>query len=317
MNYNFSDLSPTQFEDLVIHLCYELFGIGAETFAVGPDGGKDSRFEGTAEMYPSKASPWDGITVIQAKHTNLYNRKFTDSDFFSPDSDSSIINKEIEKIKKLIKDENLNNYIIFTNRKLPGTSVDIIKKHISNKTKLSTKNIGLVGIEIMENLFKRFPHVPKAVELNPYDMPLNIEPDDLAEVIMSIKAALPEIKKKVLTPNLYRTDFFKKNELNNLGNDYANVILKKMGDFYEIEDFLSMPENDEYQQKYMETVDELNAKICIYKRENHYFDDVIEKTIELIICRDSDCKKNKALTRAMVYYMYYKCDIGESYVVIT
>ncbi|MBF4371430.1 hypothetical protein EAY04_25930, partial [Vibrio anguillarum] len=101
---------------------------------------------------------------------------------------------------------------------------------------------------------------------------------------------------------------------NNLTSGYSGAILKKMGDFYAIEDFLSMPDNDEHQQKYIETAEELHAKICIYKRDHHSFDQVIEKTIELIIDRDNDCRRNKALTRAMVYYMYYKCDIGENYV---
>lgn len=34
--------------------------------------------------------------------------------------------------------------------------------------------------------------------------------------------------------------------------------------------------------------------------------------IELLIARDSDLHKNKKLTRIMVYYMYYNCDIGDS-----
>ncbi|MCW8348993.1 restriction endonuclease [Vibrio sp. ZSDZ65] len=314
MNYNYADLSPTQFEHLVIHLCGELFGIGAETFSDGPDGGRDSRFEGMAQLYPSMARPWDGLTVIQAKHTISYNSKFSDPDFFSPDSESATITLEVKKIKKLIDEDGLNNYIIFSNRKLPANINEKIKKYLSQETGLPKENIGLIGTEAMGLLFKRFPHIAKAVDLNPYDVPLSIQPDDLADVIVSIKDALPAIKKKNIEPNLKRTDFSKKNELNSLTNGYAGAILKKMGDFYAIESFLSMPDNEEHQQKYIETADELHAKICIYKKDHHSFDQVIEKTIELIIDRDNDCRRNKALTRAMVYYMYYKCDIGENYV---
>ncbi|ATC60357.1 ABC-three component system protein [Vibrio anguillarum] len=314
MNYNYADLSPTQFEHLVIHLCEELFGMGAETFSDGPDGGRDSRFEGLAQMYPSTSRPWDGLTVIQAKHTISYNNKFSDPDFFSPDSESATITAEAKKIKKLIDEDGLNNYIIFSNRKLPANINEKIKKYLSDETGLAKENIGLIGTERMGTLFKRFPHIAKTVDLNPYDVPLLIQPDDLAEVIVSIKDALPAIKKKDIEPNLERIDFEQKNELNNLTSGYSGAILKKMGDFYAIEDFLSMPDNDEHQQKYIETAEELHAKICIYKRDHHSFDQVIEKTIELIIDRDNDCRRNKALTRAMVYYMYYKCDIGENYV---
>lgn len=98
MNYNYSDLSPTQFEHLVILLCYELFGMGAETFSDGPDGGRDSRFEGLAQLYPSTNRPWDGLTIIQAKHTISYNNKFNDPDFFNPESESATITVEAKKI---------------------------------------------------------------------------------------------------------------------------------------------------------------------------------------------------------------------------
>ncbi|EHD0091706.1 hypothetical protein AB4S96_000108 [Vibrio vulnificus] len=314
MNYNYSDLSPTQFEHLVIHLCEELFGMGTETFSDGPDGGRDSRFEGLAQMYPSTTRPWDGLTVIQAKHTISYNSKFSDPDFFNPDSSSATITNEVQKIKKLIDEDGLTNYIIFSNRRLAANINEKIKTYLSNETGLTKENIGLIGIESMGTLFRRFPHITKSVDLNPYDVPLSIDPNDLAEVIVSIKDALPNIKKSQVEPNLDRTEFKQKNELNNLTDGYSKAILKKLADFTTIEDFLSMPENEEHQEKYMETAEELHAKICIYKQDHHSFDQVIEKTIELILNRDNDCKRNKTLTRAMVYYMYYKCDIGENYV---
>lgn len=314
MSYNYSDLSPIQFESLVIHICYELFGMGAETFADGPDGGRDSRFEGLAQCYPSTSRGWDGLTVIQAKHTINYNSKFSDSDFFSTRSETATITVEAKKIKKLIENDGINNYIIFSNRKLPANISEKIKTYLSDETGLPKENIGLIGIEAMANYFRRFPHITKTVDLNPFDTPLNIQPDDLAEVIVSIKEALPAIKKKNIEPNLNRTGFTKKNKINNLTDNYADAIIKRIGDFYEIQDFLSMPENDEYQRKYTETAEELHAKICAYKRDEDSFNKVIESLIEQIINRDNDCRKHRILTRIMVYYMYYKCDIGENYV---
>jgi hypothetical protein len=314
MNYNYADISNTQFEHLIIHLCEELFGMGAEAFSEGPDGGRDSRFHGKAQMFPTTSAPWEGLTVIQAKHTTSYNSKYSDLNFFNPDSASSTLTEEVKKVKKLIAEDGLNNYILFSNRKLTGNANEKIKKYISKETGLNMENIGLIGIEKLERYFKRFSHIAELVDLNPFDIPLNIRPDDLAEVIVSIKDALPNIKEKNLKPNLERTDFADKNKLNGLSHSYSKVILKKLGDFYEITDFLSMPENDEYQQKYNESAEELHAKVCIYKQSKHSFDEVLEKIIDSIIDRDSDCKRNKALTRAMIYYMYYRCDIGENYV---
>ncbi|ECL5061495.1 hypothetical protein FTG24_10480, partial [Salmonella enterica] len=79
-----------------------------------------------------------------------------------------------------------------------------------------------------------------------------------------------------------------------------------------ISDFLSHPDNSTYQKKYIESADELAAKICVYKKDYHDFDRILEVMIELLIARDSDLHKNKKLTRIMVYYMYYNCDIGDS-----
>ena len=83
MKYAYEDLSDGQFENLIVFLCQRLLGISVQGFAKGPDGGRDAKFVGTAELHPSKAAPWVGTTIIQAKHTNGYNRNFSESDFFS------------------------------------------------------------------------------------------------------------------------------------------------------------------------------------------------------------------------------------------
>lgn len=313
MKYNYSELSPNQFEEVTIHLCYELLGIATQTFSEGPDGGRDSRFDGVAECYPSRREPWKGLTVIQAKHTNSYNSKFRDNEFFG--SKTSTLGKEVNKIKKLIADDGLTNYLLVSNRKLSATSNEEILNYLSSNTGLAKENIGLIGIESMESYLKKFSDIVTQVALNPFDMPINIEPDDLAEVITSIKEALPEIKKKNITPNLERTDFNDKNIVNNLSSDYANVLKRKMTDFYEIQTFLAMPENQTLQEMYIDSSEEIHAKICALKGDNHIFDNILEVIIDLIIMRDNDCKRNKTLTRVMIYYMYYRCDIGESNVV--
>ncbi|MFD1156430.1 hypothetical protein [Roseovarius aestuarii] len=81
---NYYDLSDDQFEQVLMALGQRLFGVGLVGFAKGKDGGKDSKFHGTAERYPSSASPWTGSTIIQAKHTNGINASFSDKDFFNP-----------------------------------------------------------------------------------------------------------------------------------------------------------------------------------------------------------------------------------------
>ena len=103
MKYAYEDLSDGQFETLIVLVCQNLLGISVQGFAEGADGGRDAKFVGAAEIHPSKAAPWVGTTIIQAKHTNGYNRSFSETDFFSDQSESTIIAKEVPRIKKLAK----------------------------------------------------------------------------------------------------------------------------------------------------------------------------------------------------------------------
>jgi len=315
VKFQYSHLSSGQFESLVIHLCYELLGLATETFSDGKDGGRDSRFEGKANLYPSIAEPWTGVTVIQAKHTAGYNKKFSDGEFFG--TASSEIDGEIPKIINLIESDSLRNYFLFSNRKLPATASVTIRDYISVKTSLQSSNIGLVGVEQFENYFKKFKHIPDDVGLSPFDMPLNIEPDELAEIIIFLKNNLKAINKPDLGRKIIRVSFESKNQINNLSGSYGNTIKKRIGEMYQVQDFLAMPENEALQQLYMQSAEELAAKICVLKEPNQRFDIILEKIIEFLLERDVDLKSNKSLTRLMIYYMYYHCDIGEDDAAVT
>ena len=56
MKFAYEDLSDDQFEVLIVLLCQRLLGISVQGFAKGPDGGRDAKFVGTAELHPSKAA---------------------------------------------------------------------------------------------------------------------------------------------------------------------------------------------------------------------------------------------------------------------
>ena len=70
MKFAYEDLSDDQFESLIVFLCQRLLGISVQGFAKGPDGGRDAKFVGTAELHPSEAAPWAGTTIIQAKYAS-------------------------------------------------------------------------------------------------------------------------------------------------------------------------------------------------------------------------------------------------------
>lgn len=54
MDYRLELLSEDSFENLVNKICQEILGTGVISFSKGKDGGKDGKFNGIAEKFPSE-----------------------------------------------------------------------------------------------------------------------------------------------------------------------------------------------------------------------------------------------------------------------
>jgi len=313
MKYPYEDLSPDQFENLIVFLCQQLLGISVQGFSKGKDGGRDAKFVGTAEIFPSKSVPWKGTVIIQAKHTNGYNKKFSESDFFSVTGESNIIAEEIPKIKKLKDNNQLDHYMLFSNRKLSGIAESEIRAHISTKCGIPEKSIFLCGVETLENYFKIFPNVPKLANFDPIDSPLIVSPDDLAEIVEALARNTDVIQEYKEHPPTARVLYEEKNRFNNMSDEYAKKLLKYyLKNTEQIRIFLSAPENIEYSRKYENVVDEFNLNIIAKRKDYQLFDEVMNHIANLLFDRDPDLKKNQRLTRTMLFYMYWNCDIGET-----
>lgn len=154
--YPYEDLDDSQFERLVVQCSRPLFGPAVQSFAAGPDGGRDARFEGTAANFPSTTRPWAGITVIQAKHTNATNAHFSDSDF-SSDVATSTLTQELVRIKRLVDAKDLDNYLLFSNRRLGAIASGQIVSRIALETGLDRANIFLAGVEYLGTLLHEQP----------------------------------------------------------------------------------------------------------------------------------------------------------------
>src|SRR5690606_16272913 len=113
-----------------------------------------------------------GITIIQAKHTNGYNRNFSESDFFSASTVNTVLGKEIPRIKKLREAKQLDHYMLFANRRLAGNAETEIRNHIASECDIPASSIYLCGLEQLEIWLKRFPEVAKEANLDPVDSPL-------------------------------------------------------------------------------------------------------------------------------------------------
>ena len=67
-DYRLYELNDDVFERLAAQICVMWLGPGVILFAPGKDGGRDARFCGTAQCFPSAADPIKGHCVVQAKH---------------------------------------------------------------------------------------------------------------------------------------------------------------------------------------------------------------------------------------------------------
>ena len=143
MKFAYEDLSDKQFEVLIVLLCQRLLGVSVQGFAQGPDGGRDAKFTGTADLHPSASAPWIGTTIIQAKHTNGYNRSFSESDFFSATSANTVLAKEIPRVKTLREDKHLDHYMQFANRRLAGNAETEIRDYIALECGIPASSIYL------------------------------------------------------------------------------------------------------------------------------------------------------------------------------
>lgn len=314
MKYTYEDLGEDQFETLVVLLAQRLLGIGVQGFSKGPDGGRDAKFVGTAELHPSKAAPWIGITIIQAKHVNGYNRSFSESDFYSENGKNTVLGVEIPRIQKLRAAKQLDHYMLFSNRRLAGNAESELTVVISKSCGIELGSIYLCGVEQLELWLKTFPDIPGLAKLDLVDSPLIVSPDDLAEVVQAIARQKDAVSAILNDPPTPRVSYEQKNLLNNMSAEYAKALRKRyLKETPQIHAFLAAPENLELLHLYESVVDEFQLKIIANRKDYQTFDTVMEYLVDLLFSRDAVLRQraHKRLTRAVLFYMYWNCDIGE------
>lgn len=312
--YRYEDLGDEQFEILIILLCRHLLGSSIKGFSKGADGGRDAKFVGTAELHPSKMSPWEGTTIVQAKHTNGYNRHFSESDFYSVKSANTVIGEEVPRIRKLRQAKQLDHYMLFSNRRLAGNADQVITAHIAKECSLPEASIYLCGIEQLELWLKQFPQVVKLAQLDPVDSPLIVSPDELALVVQAFAVHDTDIAEVLDAPPAERTSYEHKNKINNMSPEYGREQRTRyLKDTAQIRKFLAAPENLDILKSYEAAVEEFQLKIIAKRKEYQDFDSVMNYLVDLLFKRDPVLRqtKHKRLTRALLFYMYWNCDIGE------
>ncbi|MEZ4298119.1 MAG: ABC-three component system protein [Polyangiaceae bacterium] len=313
MKFAYEDLSPRQFEDLVVAMCQFILGAAVQGFAAGPDGGRDAKFVGTAELIPSNARPWNGVIVVQAKHTSGYNKTFSDTDFYSPENTETVLGKELPRVKKLRAAKDLDHYILFSNRRLTGNAESKLRGVIATECHLPESSVLLCGLEQIELWLRRFPQAATIANIDPIDSPLIVSPEDLAEVVEHLAEHLKNPAPSTVPPT-DRVSYEQKNVLNNMSPEYAKELRRQfLKETPQIRTFLAAPENAELLKRYESAAEEFQLRILAKRKDYQSFDEVINYVVDLLLARDPILRANKRLTRTIVFYMYWNCDVGRSH----
>lgn len=293
------------FENMIVLICNHILGTSTMPFAKGKDGGKDGKFEGTANCIPSETKPWTGKIIIQAKHTIKIDASCSDSDF------NSILDKEvIPSVKKLAAINEINYYLLFTNRKLTGVQDSKIGSLIEAETGIPAL---IFAEEKIQQLLQMYPDVVSSAKLNQLLLPFDFDESDLRDVIIAlnenIKQGIPvSDSNQFAYPGLE-----KKNELNQLGKAYFDGVLKaSIDDFAKIRAFLLDPINTDIAEQYEDAANELNAKITLYRDQFYEFEKILENCYDNVVGKNFETlKTKKRLVRVLLHYMYSNCDIGK------
>lgn len=304
-------LHDTEFENLVTLICHHILGAGVTSFAPGPDGGKDAKFEGTAVSFPSTAAPASGKFIIQAKHTSNPVASCSDYDF-----ETKIIGKEeIPKIKHQFDEGQLTHYLIFTNRRKTGGAEDRIPDRI--KTETGVQHVWLRGLEDIERDLLYYPDIVKLSGLGKLRSSIQFVPDDIRDVIV----AFHKHRGVIATAFDSQYDFRdypglpRKNEINGLTDTYFNeyILADSEPRFPEIRRFLQNPRNWEFAEQYHATANELKGQIITHREQFITFDEALEHVYQLMHERSSELQSapRRILTKVFIHYMYVNCDIGE------
>ena len=303
--YPLHELSPDVFEDLVVLLCHKVLGIGTINFAEGKDGGRDAKFEGIANAYPSANSPWSGKFIVQAKRTSNPIASCSDAEF------SKVLNDEKPKLVKLRDAGEMDNYLLFTNRKLPANTEAKQVKGLKNE--LAIKNVALIGLEKIALHLDTFPDIAKQLNLRVLQEPLRIRFEDVKTLLESLMNKGFDVKKQAVSATSFdMIELEAKNVKNRLSYDYFTYIEQSSRPyFHQIEEFLENSINEVYTEFYYHLVDELNQRLYSEKQNNLVFDQFLVSLYDGILDKVPLLAQKPKLVSVFVHYMYVNCDLGQ------
>lgn len=299
--------SEYSFQDLVWDICRVVLGEGVEKFSRGKDGGRDGRFSGKANRFPSEASPLSGAFIVQVKWTEDESASFSDKAFIR-----LLMKEETPKAKKLCQGGELDHWIVVSNRKKQAISATSLQQDLL--TAVGCKTVHLRGTEELDGWLSQLPDVVKAHDLDGLLIPFRVDPLELRDVIETLYAN----RQQALAGDASRWDYAGyagielKNKINNLTEPYFKASIRDKSEpyFAAIKSFLENPRNGQLAERYHEAASEIQAKAMAHRSRFATFDLVIEHVCDHISAVIPQPGKKRVL-RVLLHYMYANCDVGQ------
>lgn len=305
-DFRLYELNDEEFEALTTAVCERWLGSGITPFAAGRDGGRDAKFHGTAERFPSSASPLAGHIVIQAKHTTGLDKSCSDREF------KRLVKGEHDKIKRLVREELCDHYLLFTNRKLTGGADETL---IAELLALGVKSAHIIAVERLNAFLATDRDLREGLPNARDKAPFTFQAEDVIEVIEALHDFAEDGGDETFDS---ARDFDtvsirnEKNKANGLTSEYYEEIVvgRSMVHFDKIKRFLRNPRNEQFSARYHDAADELKQKILHYKGEFDNFDAVFGFLYDAVQGQRDALKGKRRLVTILLHYMYCNCDIG-------
>ncbi|OHD09214.1 MAG: hypothetical protein A2Y34_14625 [Spirochaetes bacterium GWC1_27_15] len=310
MDYRLENISENEFEELVNSICQKILGIGIISFRKGKDGGRDGKFEGIAENYPSSKLPWKGKFIIQSKHTDNPIASCSDNNF-----QNMIKKDEIPKLKVLKANNEVDNYLLFTNRRFNADIGINLEKEIKNT--VCIENVVIIGKETIHQYLNLHKNIVSAFNLNKYFLPFDFTDTDLKELVLEFHNQITknqsDIRNKIkkIKDDCNYIEKELKNEKNKLGRDYFEYIKTNSLEYFsKIDIFLKDTINNELTEVYLNLTNELNNMILVKRDEFAQFEEIFVYIYQYVYNKNPQLKNKRRFINIFLHYMYFNCDIG-------
>ena len=303
-DYHLHELNGDEFEALVIHLCREILGMGTVNFSTGRDGGRDGSFVGTANAYPSKQKPWSGKFVIQAKWVASPTASCSDTEF------ATVIKKEVPGIEKLRDAKQIENYLLFTNRKL---SAGTESTHVETlRSAVGTQNVAIIGKETISSFLDAHPTIARLMKLTIAQGPLIIQSQDLQFLIEAFRSSGFNFHNAgVSATDFTGIDLDSKNVINGVSADFFKYMQdNSLPYFARVREFLENPINEDSRYFYFNIVDEFQQQLILARGEFPIMDKLFELFYKEILATIPQLKDHRRLVNVFLHYMYWNCELG-------